>query len=242
MSLKFELKQFNDTLRRCVAASSRAAHIVVNNHAYAATVAAAHHTKIGDKQRIRYVLGEAHGPAAPTKAGKQKKAQWRQLVYREDSFAARIINARRVKDGKKPLFGAKLDERIRKMIIARGASVGFIASGFVRAARQLRRFTKGIQLKETPKGIKVIPGGPSGKGIPAKAPAGILGSGTIVARIENDVVTAGGRWQAEGMTFNPLPIAEAGMIRGLQIENTSMKLHLSTKRHLGEELRKAGAL
>lgn len=240
VTFKVDMRQFNAVLKVAVRESSRAAQDVINNHAYAVAVGAAHATKIGDKEKIRYVLGEAHGPAAPTKSGKMPKAKWRQLVYRDDSFAARIINAARVKAGKKPLFGAKLDQRIRKMIIGRAASVGFIASGFVRAARQLRRFAKKLRLKETPKGIKIVPGGASGKGVPAKSGGGLFGSGQFTARVENDVVLSGGRWQAEGRSFNPGPMAEAALRIAMANEQASMLQKM--KITFEEAMRRSGAL
>jgi hypothetical protein len=235
--LKIDARQFNATLKRAIAASSSAAADVVNKKAYLVAVNAAHACKIGNKERIMYVLGKAEGPAAPTKSGKAPKAKWRQLVYREDSFAARIINARRVDAGKNPLHGRKLDERIRKLIIARGASVGWIASCFVRAARQLRRYAKGVMRSETPKGIKVIPTGKSGKGHPSIT--GTFGS-IKTARVEIDVVLRGGKFQAKGMGFNPEPIAAAAFQAGMEIERRDMEKHMKDK--LEKELRKAGAL
>ncbi len=240
-TLTVDTRQFNATLARAVRASSRAAQDVINNHAYAIAVYAAHATKIADKARIMHVLGQAAGPSAPTKSGKMPKAKWRQLVYREDSFAARIIQARRRDAGKPPLHGEALDKRIRKMIIGRAATVGFIASGFVRAARVMRRFTRGtLQLRETPKGIKVIPGGKNGGAIPARASGGIFGSGKFTAFVWNDVVLSGGRWQAKGMTFNPGSVAEAGLRAGMAKEEANIEKHLRDK--MEKELKKVGAM
>ena len=237
------MRQFNQVLKVAVRESSRAAETVINNHAYAVAVGAAHATKTGDKARIEWVLGQTGKQLNYTKKGDRLKTRARGgAIIKEDSFAARIVNARRRDHAGNDfmLHGNALEAAAKKLIVARSGSIGFIASGFVRAARQLRRFAKGLKLRETPKGIKVIPGGPGGRGVPAGKGGGLFGSGQFTARVENDVVLSGGKFQAKGKSFNPAPIAEAALRVAMANEQANMLKHL--KLTMEQAMKRAGAL
>ena len=281
VTIKFDNRKFNETLRRCVAASGRTAEKVVNTHAYFVAAGAAHACKVSSRDRIKHVMERVVGikvkimKARAGRAGrivkeraarviKSGKNKGKVIAYRaareirgrasraasvtqrgnlinEQSFAARIVNAR-IRDfagADYMLWGDALIKRAEKLIKAKMASVGFIASGFVRAARQLRKFAT-HKTRETPKGIKVIPGGKGGKGEPARAGRGVFGSGHFIARISNDVVESGGKWQAKGRTFNPRPIAEVALQSAMQTEQLQMEKRL--RAGMTDAMRKAGAL
>ena len=242
-SFKVDTRQFAATIRRVIEQSSRAAPDVVNQMAYDVAVGAAMGTKIADKNEIARTLGQVGNKLNFTKRGVLRRGRGMRgaAILREDSFAARIVNARRREAGgvENMIWGNPLEEAARKLIRSRQNSVGFIASGFVRAARILRQYAR-FKLRETPKGIRVIPDGPGGRARPSMAGGGFFGSGRFTATVENDVVTSGGRFQAKGKTFNPGPIAERGFKAGIDFAEKKVFAHMQKK--LMEAMKKARAI
>ncbi len=243
ITFKFDNRQFNAVLKAAVMESHRSAQDIINSHALYVAAGAAANCKVANKDQIAQTLGQLGNELNFTKAGKLRKGKRAKgkAVLDENSFAARIVNARRREFAGKDfmLWGEALTEAARKLIRARQNAVGFIASGFVRAARQLQPFVKGAK-PAIIRGFRVIAGGPGGKGKPAKAGGGIFGSGKYVATVENDVVVSGGKFQAPGKSFNPGPIAESALRKSLEKEQGEMlgKLKIS----MTEAMRKAGAL
>lgn len=237
-TIRFDMTRFNATLAKLAGQADKAAIDVINQKAYDVAVTAAHSTKIADKQEIARTLGlTSEKQQNFTKTGRARKGKNAfRFKLTENSFGARIVNARRRDHAGADfmLWGNALEEAVRKLIRARQNAVGFIASGFVRAARQLRRFAR-YKARETPKGIRVIPEGPSGKGQPAALNTGHIFKATVAT----DVVTGGGKFQAKG-TFNPRPIAEAALLAGLREAQNRMESSLAKR--MGEAARAAGAL
>ncbi len=238
MTISFDMRQFNATLTKLAKEADKAGLEVINQKAYDVAVTAAHATKVADKQEIARILGQTGNALNYTKKGQLRKgkAARGKSIISNDSFGARIVNARRREHAGADfmLWGHSLEEAVRKLIRARQNAVGFIASGFVRAARQLRRFAR-FKARETPKGIVIVQTGPSGKGTPATPSSGSVFKATIAT----DVVTGGGKFQAKG-TFNPQPIAEAALRAGF--DEAQARMEASLARRMGEAAKTAGAL
>jgi len=242
MSLQFNLAQFNATLRKAAAGSSRAGVDVVNGHGLGVCIKAVELTEKADRAQIAHVLGQTGTALNYTKKGDRlKKRSKGQTIIKEDSFAARIVNARR-RDFAGPdymLWGNALEAAARKLITARVKSSAFIKSGWLWALRDLAAVVKGGRKNPKDKDAKAT-GARKGRSIPARNTVGIFNSGKIKAVIENTaLIASGGKFQAKG-AHNPLPIAEKGLALALRVEQSNMEAHM--KKKLTEEMKKAGML
>lgn len=242
-SLSINVKQFNDTLRRAVKESSRAAVDVVNGHALGVIHKAIELTQMADREKMEATLGKIGTQLNYTKKGLVRKGKGKrgQALLAEGSFAARIVNARR-RDFAGPdymLHGNALMAAARKLIAARVRSRAFIKSGFLWAMRDILQHVKGGKRTPGDRQVKAN-GSQKGRAYPAREFVGAFGSGKFVVTIENTaLIASGGKFQSKGH-HNPLPVAERGMALAIAAENANMEAHL--KKKMEEAMKKAGAL
>ncbi len=243
--LKMDLRQFNDALAIAAELSSRGAAVAMNTRAYAIAVEAAWATEKANVQRIQHELGAIGNSVAFKKAlplrvqkrGKNKgalllsrEARFKRgrLIIRDDSFAARIL-LKRIRDGGAIDFmptPEELKRMVTRMIRGRVATAGFIASGWVYAAKALRSLAK-LRKKEIPPGVRMWGTQKKGSAIPArpsKKPADLM-----KVTIENSaLIASGGQHQSPG-SYNPMPVAERGLRIAVQKEWAELKRHLLTR-------------
>jgi hypothetical protein len=93
------------------------------------------------------------------------------LAY--DSFAERIVRARRREQHKAQLSHEENLKRAKLLISARTRASGFIASGWLPAFRDLSRLTRGEKPPSTPKSDVHIKGEDKGYAKPAKSGSAI---------------------------------------------------------------------
>lgn len=239
-TLTIDTRQFNQALQLAAQLSGKSAVVALNTRAYAIAAEAAMATEKASRERIEHQMGAEPVIVERTiKRGKNKgqTKTTRRLVFKDDSLGARII-LKRIRDAGAIDFmpaPEQLLRLLRRMIAARKAAVGFITSGFVRAARDLRPFSRLIK-RETPAGVKVI--GKKGAGIPAREQASGAPSDRLSASIINDaLIAAGGRFQAPG-SHDPMPVAERGLRAGIAKEWAELRNHLLT--HYADELKRRG--
>jgi len=236
-SIKVNLTQFNNTLRRAIQESSRTAPEVINGHALGVANQAILLTEKANKSEMERILGQIGRAANLTKSGKVKKRGYGKRIIAEDSFAARIVNARR-RDFAGPdymLWGTALEEAARKLISARARTVAFIKSGWIWALRDLIAVVKGGRRTSPDKDARINQVR-KGKAIPARGGS----SGTFKATIENSsLIASGGKFQAKG-PHSPMPIAERGLNAALNAELRNMEKHLRDK--MTGAMKRAGAM
>lgn len=229
-TFKVDTTEFNRFLAGTVASSKRDAVTVINSRLLFVILKSIQMTAKANRAQIERELGQIGADQKFTKSGRIKSSR---RVLREDSFAARIVNARR-RDYAGPdfmLWGNALEEAARKLIAARVRSAAFIKSGWVGALRFIAPFVKGR--KTSPDKDAKIFGRPKGYATPAR-PAQSL----ITATAENRALLTGGRFQSPGQ-HNPLPVAEAGLRKALASEQAEMTRHLREK--LMQTAKQAGA-
>lgn len=235
-SIKVNLTQFNATLRRAVQESSRTAPDVINGHALGVASKAIELTEKANKDQIARILGQTGTQLNYTKRGDRLKKRSRgKAILEEDSFAARIVNARR-REFAGPdymLWGNALEEAARKLISSRMRSIAFIKSGWVWALRDLASVVRG-RSKTNPDRQARASGARKGRAQPAR-------SGSVVkAIIENTaLIASGGKFQSKG-SHNPMPIAERGLNAALRSEEAQLEKHLRDK--MTGAMKRAGAM
>lgn len=232
-TLQVEVRGFNEVLKEIAKQSSREAVDVVNGRLLAVIIKALKFTEKANAQQIAADLGQVGNQFRYTRTGRVKRGQ---MILREDSFAARIVNARR-RDYAGPdymLWGNALDEAARKLIASRMRSVAFIKSGWIWALRQLAPLVKFGRKSNPDKDARAI-GQPKGSALPSRPNA----RGIFTASAENTALIAGGgKNQAPG-PHNPLPVAERGLRKAFEDEKFEMERHL--KRKFMEAAKRAGA-
>ncbi len=244
-TFKVNTKEFNATLRRAIQESSRAAPDVVNGHAMAVALNAVKYTERANRDQIAQQLGQVGTQLNYTKKGdrlRKGRAARGNAILRDDSFAARIVNARRREHAGVDymLWGDTLKEAARKLIKARQQSVNFIRSGWLWAVRDLASYVRGRGgIRSAERDVKIV-GSRKGRALAAKSVGGVFGSGRFVATIENtSLIASGGKHQNKGH-HNPMPIAEKGLAIALAVERANMEAHLAKK--MKDAMKKAGAL
>lgn len=184
------------------------------------------------KNKGKYIGPREAREATADRRTRATKARFKRgdAVLAQNSFAARIVNARRrdFAGVDYMLWGSTLEKAARKLIIARQKSVAFIKSGWLWALRDLMiavgragflTAKRRVASEERNVNTRVRKGG----AVPARQGA------TPKASIYNTaLVQSGGKFQSKG-THNPWPIAEKGLRAALRAEEGSMRQHLFNK-------------
>jgi hypothetical protein len=222
--LEFELNTFNSVADLVVQKSERTFSEFINGQGLAVASRAIKHTIKANAEMIAHKLGQIGTVAfkTSTKTGRLIKNRKRTAVLRNDSYAARIINARRKAAGQPLIWGAELDEAARKFIARSKSSVGFIKSGWVWAIKKLAAAV-GYKSRDYGDAARVR-GAAKGNAIPAQGGLNVL-SGEVVCTIINSALLEAGKY-SHG---NPMPIAEAGLTAALNETSSDMLQHLADK-------------
>lgn len=132
-----DMTQFRAAASELFRRSRRTWAFFVNSQLYWLAIRAIRETEKADPTQISWVLGQIGTKVSKSRKTGEYKARGR--MVKEDSFAARIINARR-RDAPLPLlWGAELTKAATALINARVKSVGFVRSGWLEAIRVLKR-------------------------------------------------------------------------------------------------------
>jgi len=231
ITAKVDMSEFNAAVKQAILHSSRSAVVVVNSQAYHLAKRSMAATKRADRNEIEKTLGRTGTGFKRTKTGKffhNKKGQiaGRVKIFKEDSYAARIINSIRRKVGKKMLFGQEMERAVKRFVAAAVRSRGFIASGWLWSMQDL---VKTFPLAKDGRPVKLLAtlskrlkhrGQRKGAARPARR-----GDKTPSATIEN---TALNPKHTRG-AHNPIPVAMAGLRIGIRETLVDMKKHLEEK-------------
>lgn len=218
VELKLHSAEYKAAIQQAIKSSSRSAEKNINGHAYYVAAKAALETERADRQRIAWQLGQTATQFKILKRGKNKgKTRRTGISIAEDSLAARIVNARiRDKIGNDyQLWGNALEAAAKKLIAARVASVGFVASGWLWAKKKFARYRSSRADQFDSLRTK---GAPKGDGIPARPKA----SGNYSATLINSALIT------KGSNHN-VRVASVGMEKAMAAEIAEMKRHLAEK-------------
>lgn len=217
-SLKVDDREFTETLRNAAAASSRDLPLFINSRALHVGKRARDHTPLGNKSKIQEDLGATVVSEKVDKKGRIR----RKYSYKPVKIVYKIINARRIKRGEKPLFNTEIDSLAKTLISKRLRAVGSLKNGWSRALGML-----GFAVKES-----IPKDGPRVKqsGYAEIAKAGFSPQAALVYRL------------AIGERSNQHidPRVETATATAFTEEKAEMISHLESK--MKETLKKAGAM
>lgn len=131
-------------LREYAAASKKDFQQIVNDKALDWAFKAQQQTERADAAQIATELGQESTKISLSKSGQFKA---RKRIFKDNSFAARIINARRKRSGEALLFGKAMETAVRKLVNARIKARAFIASGFRASIQTLKRFSSDPRIR-----------------------------------------------------------------------------------------------
>lgn len=205
----------NDQIQRSLKRTSKTVPEIVNQRSLNVAGRAMNETPRADKERIVREVGEVGEVARRLKVTKSGRLKRGGKIFAGSSsqtgvpLAALIINKRRASKGLKGLNGKEMERAIVKMVAGRKRSVGFEASAWIPAQRELSsRLKKPFRIGRT-KGIAIY-GRPKGEARPATS--GFNASATIVN--------------------NAKEIQKVGtpaLQKGIQAEEQDLKKHLLEK-------------
>lgn len=210
------LQECNRAAEQAVAHSERTYPQFINGQALSVALRAVKQTKKADASRIVYALVGNVRTKVRVSRKTGKRVATRQYDVAEESLAARIVNARLVERGEKPIFGKELVKAVKRMIGARLRAVAFIRSGWIYAIRTLSA-TVGYSARPASGEAARMRGQAKGYARPARS---VL-SGTVAAEIGNTALIHEQR--------NPMPVAQRGLELALRETARDMMEHLRKK-------------
>jgi hypothetical protein len=137
VTLNIAGEEFHRAAEQCIRHSERTYDQFINGQALAVASRAIKETEKANADRIAYELAGNVSTKIGTNRKTGKRTTRRQIDVLETSLAARIVNARLVARGEKPIFGRELVKVARRMIGARIKATSFIRSGWIYAVRTL---------------------------------------------------------------------------------------------------------
>lgn len=171
VTFRIDMREFNQALKEYLEHTKRAEAYVLNKKALFVARGALRRTPSTQKGAITSSLGQiirkrngsemilpTLGKVHPNRVGKETEAP----------LAALIINARRARDGRAGLYGAKMTAAIEALIAARNRSRAFLKSGWIPAIRKLQPLVKESYGLSGAAGRAVQIGAPKGNAIPAR--------------------------------------------------------------------------
>lgn len=212
--IKIDFTEFNRAAEQAIRHSERTYPQFINGQALAVASRAIKETDRADASRIASELAKnvTTKTRVSTKTGKTKTS-YRYSVD-QNTLAARIINARLVDRGEKPIWGKELTKAARRMVGARLKAVNFIRSGWIYAVRTL---AASVGYSAGPRDGARMTGQPKGYAIPARSAI----SSMVTTEIGNTALLQDKR--------TPLPVAQRGLQAALNFVAKDMLDHLAKK-------------
>jgi hypothetical protein len=133
------MNEFQQVLNRALSLSSRTLPNGINSKMFYITRGASRNTPKANRAEIEKELGVVGYKVAVGKRGKpltrNGKIRWNRVVSNSATLAAKIVNARLGRAGKKGLFGVDMKAAVEKLISKRVSSVGTAKAGWWNAIR-----------------------------------------------------------------------------------------------------------
>ena len=210
------MPEFQAVMAEAIKHSSRALPVVLNGHAIGIASKAIKMTKRADPSKIEWELGVVGHELRKRKSGKLsisrkgKLQKGRVILHEKQSLAYRLQARYDALSGKKYSTEVRL-KRARNLINRRKKAVGFIASGWIYALRELN-----LKIKGKARGGKVPGWSKRSKG------------GAEAAKTDKNLRSEASIWSTSLNVErgNPMPTAVAGLNAALAGETESMVQHL----------------
>lgn len=226
MKATVDTREFNAALKAAAKVSSRTMQGVVVGQALALSKRSLKHTEKADSNKIAQELGQTGTKLRKRKAdGRVVKGA--RVYGGEGTFAARIINTKRKKSGKKPIFGEEMRKEVKRFIAKRIRGAGFIRSGWIWPIRDL---AQKVGFKDRRKVRKT-------KARPIKPPR--VGSARFRKHKSTplvEIINTALNTKSKG---NPVPVARKGLVAGMRETIADMRAH--TAKRLQRELKRFSA-
>lgn len=237
IELKVNVEEFQRVAEAILRTSSRTYPKFLNGQALRVASNAIQATDKADRVAIERQMGVVGRKETLRGANSGGKKGWVRISKRElidNSFAARIINARKKAMGVPLIWGKELSDAARKMVAAKVRSVAFIRSGWIPAVRALSKevYTRGAFLARDAKQV----GAPKGYAIPAR----VTISGLVTVEIGNTALLHQSKFNAwHGRKGDPIPVAVKGLQAGMNAATRDMATEFYKR--MGEDLKPFGA-
>lgn len=172
LNIDLDVVEFDNTLRQYIEHSKKDLDEIVFNKGFQlaggfgkANPGALQLTHHADANQIRQELSQSVAQEI-TLSRKGKLRRGKIVTTHTDdgrnSFAARIVNAKRLKEGQPPIWGTALEEEARKLVALRVRAVNFLRSGWIPAIRKLAGLVRrsggidGVKQFGQPKGFALV--------------------------------------------------------------------------------------
>lgn len=146
-----EMTKLRTQLRAYAQYSKKSEAEIVNDKAADWAFKAIGQTEKANAQKLAVELGQIGNKISVNKkTGAIRKGK---RIFKDGSFAARILNARLAKKGEDLLFGEAMEKKVAKFIAARTRAVAFVKSGWLAAAKKIRPASSSeAKIRGKPKG------------------------------------------------------------------------------------------
>lgn len=229
-TIGIDYSQWKQAARELYETSSRSCVDFPNGQALRVVIEAIRQTEKASKAEIERILG-AVGRSVSFKAIKRGKNAGKTRVVRggyvtkdQESFAHRILIARRVKTGKWGVKGESLNDKVSNFIRARVAAVNFIVAGWIPARNRLFSAVKNkAGIATTVAGVKQ-----RGREKGSAKPAVFSLRSKIQVEIENRALMQFVK-REPSTGGDPMPVAQRGLQKALNIAAADMMKKLAER-------------
>lgn len=213
-SLHIAGEEFHRAAEQCIKHSERTYHQFINGQSLAVASRAIKETERANAQQIAAQLAKNVSVKSRTSAKTGKVRNSLKYSVDQNTLAARIINARLIARGEKPIWGKELSKAARRMVGARIKAVNFIRSGWIYAVKTL---SAAVGYSAGPRDGARMTGVAKGYAKPARPAV----NSVVSAEIANTALLRDKR--------TPLPVAERGLSAALSFVAKDMLAHLAKK-------------
>lgn len=137
MNLEFDTKQFERTLRRYLASTSKDVATALNTKAYELAWHTERNTKRASRAEIEQLGIVGHKLRKDRKTGRLKKGA---AIHERNSRARAIVVGKRRKAGQE-LNNREITKEARQLVTGRLRAIGYLASGWIPAIKKLKPFS-----------------------------------------------------------------------------------------------------
>lgn len=224
VSIDIDLREFNATLKRYARESDKEMEVIVIEKSFQMAGGfgngALQLTKHADANKIARELAQSvEEVQRVSKSGKVSTRRKLNFgIGDKNTLAARIVNARRKRDGQPPLWGKYLTDAARKLTQSRIRSVNFIRSGWLASIKALAPL-----IKRSPRAGSVKADRPKGRAVVSNVYS--RPSVEIINSAMNSLARNNTNHSPEKMKT----IAEEGLAKSVAAVNRDMKTYIERK-------------
>lgn len=223
--LKIDVSQWRQAAAELFKTSSRELEDFINGQALKVSIEAIRNTEKANTAQIAHQLGQIGTSLKEVKSRKTGRIEKRRgtMIVKEDSYAERILATRKKLTGSWGFKAKTIEEAVRKFIARSVQTVAFIKSGWIPSRTALFRVVKKKPTNATRVADAKQHGKPKGYAIPAR----FSWTKAVQSIIANTALKDDGL--PPSRTHNPMPVAEAGLSKAMQIARLDMMNELARR-------------